>query len=269
MSRAVAGTPGAGDPGRAVGALDVSGTHPVPFSRVLAVEIRKMTDTRAGTWLLVTIVVITVLAVGLIVLFAPDEAKTFAGFLGATATPQGFLLPVLGVLLVTSEWGQRAAMTTFTLVPHRGRIIVAKVAAAVGYGLAAIAVALMIAVLATLAFGVGDRWGAYGLGDVASFALLQTLGILQGLAFGMLFLNSAAAIVTYFVLPIAFSIVTSIVEQLRDVQPWIDLGTAQTPLFEGNGLTGEEWAQLATTTLLWIVVPLVLGAWRMMHAEVK
>ena len=37
--------------------------------------------------------------VALLLIFAPDDAKTFESFLGVTATPQGFLLPVLGVLL--------------------------------------------------------------------------------------------------------------------------------------------------------------------------
>ena len=250
-------------------ALDVSATPRIPFTRLTVVEMRKMADTRAGKWLLITIVVITALAVGLLLVFAPASSQTFESFLGVTATPQGFLLPVLGVLLVTSEWGQRAALTTFTLVPHRGRIVGAKIAAAVLLGLAAIAVALIIAALGTLVGGAADRWGDYGWADTGNFALLQTMGILQGLAFGALFLNSAAAIVTYFVLPIAFNIVTSIVDQLRDIQPWVDLGTSQTPLFDGGGVTGEEWAHLATGTVLWIVLPMVVGSWRMMHAEVK
>jgi ABC-2 type transport system permease protein len=249
--------------------LDVSGTPRVPFSRHVVVEMRKMFDTRAGKWLMITIVAITALVVALLLIFAPDDGNTFEAFLGATATPQGFLLPVLGVLLVTSEWGQRAALTTFTLEPHRERVIGAKVVAAVLFGLAAIVVAIVVAALATVIASVDDMWGAYGFADLGNFALLQTMGIVQGLAFGMLFLNSAAAIVTYFVLPIAFNIVTSIIEQVRDVQPWIDLGTAQTPLFEGQGLTGEEWAQVGTTTLIWIVLPFAVGAWRMLHAEVK
>jgi hypothetical protein len=141
--------------------------------------------------------------------------------------------------------------------------------AAVLFGLAAIALALVVAALATLLADQPDRWGDYGIGDVGNFALLQTMGILQGLGFGMLFLNSAAAIVTYFVVPIAFSIVTGVVEQLRHVQAWIDLNTSQQPLFGGDGLTGKEWAQLATGTLIWIVLPLAVGAWRMLRAEVK
>jgi ABC-2 type transport system permease protein len=249
--------------------IDISGTERVPFSRLVTVEMRKMGDTRAGKWLLIAIVVITAIVVGLLVAFAPDDAKNFESFLGATATPQGFLLPVLGVLLITSEWGQRAALNTFTLEPHRGRIIGAKVVAAVLLGLAAIVVALAIAALAALVAGTGDIWGEYGYGDTGKFALLQTLAILQGLAFGMVFLNSAGAIVAYFVLPIAFSIVTSIVEALQDIQPWIDLGTAQAPLFSGASLTGEEWAQLAVTSVIWILVPGVVGAWRVMRSEVK
>ena len=241
--------------------IDISGTERVPFSRLVTVEMRKMGDTRAGKWLLIAIVVITALVVGLLVAFAPDDTKNFESFLGATATPQGFLLPVLGVLLITSEWGQRAALNTFTLEPHRGRIIAAKVIAAVLLGLAAIVVALVA--------GTGDIWGEYGYGDTGKFALLQTLAILQGLAFGMVFLNSAGAIVAYFVLPIAFSIVTSIVSALQDIQPWIDLGTAQAPLFSGASLTGEEWAQLAVTSVIWILVPGVVGAWRVMRSEVK
>jgi ABC-2 type transport system permease protein len=249
--------------------LDVSGTAAVPFSRLVTVEIRKMTDTRAGKWLLIAIAAITLLVVGLLLAFGDKQDKIFENFIGATGTPQGFLLPVLGVLLVTSEWGQRAALTTFTLVPQRGRIIAAKVVAAVLFGLGAIMVALAVAALATIAGGANDRWGDYGPGDVGKFALLQTMGILQGLAFGMVLLNSAAAIVSLFVLPIGFSVLTSVVPSLQDVQPWVDLNTSQMPLFESGNLTGQQWAQLATGALMWIVLPLAVGAWRMLHAEVK
>jgi ABC-type transport system involved in multi-copper enzyme maturation permease subunit len=258
-----AGTP-AGD------TLDVSGTAQVPFSRIVAVELRKMGDTRAGKWLLITIAAITLLVVGLLLVFAHGETLRFTDFLNFTASPQGVLLPVLGVLLVTSEWGQRAALTTFTLVPHRERIIGGKLAAAVLSGLAAIAVAIVLAALAALVHGTSDPWRGVGPGDLGTFGLLQTVGILQGLAFGMLFLNSAAAIVTYFVLPIAFSIVIGVVHGLHSAGPWIDLGAAKTPLLPGGqGMSGHDWAHLATAFAIWVVVPMAIGTWRMMRAEVK
>jgi len=251
------------------GVLDVSGTVAIPFRRLVTVELRKMSDTRSGTWLLIVICAITLLIVGLLAFVGRSQGHTFANFLGATAAPQGFLLPVLGVLLVTGEWGQRSTLTTFTLVPHRERILLAKLVAAVLFGLAAIVVAMVASALATLVSGAADPWGSFGSEDVGKVALLQTLGILQGVAFGMLFLSSAAAIVLYFVLPIGFTIITSAIPRLHDVQPWIDPGTAQRQLFGGGWLTGEEWAQLTTTTVLWIGVPLALGALRIMRSEVK
>ena len=39
------------------------------------------------------------------------------------------LLPIIGILLVSSEWSQRTALITFTLVPKRMRVMSAKIAA--------------------------------------------------------------------------------------------------------------------------------------------
>jgi hypothetical protein len=184
---------------------------------------------------------------------------------------------VLGVLLITSEWGQRAALTTFTLVPHRERVVLAKVFAALVIGTAAVIIAVVVAAQKTAVRGGADAWdGGSSVGQATwMFALLQALGILQGLAFGMLFLNSAAAIVTFFVVPIASSVVFNLVEALRDIAPWVDLGSAQAewggggPVGNQGGPTGEAWAQLATASLIWIVLPLAVGAWRILRAEVK
>jgi ABC-type transport system involved in multi-copper enzyme maturation permease subunit len=175
----------------------------------------------------------------------------------------------MGILLVTSEWTQRTALVSFTLMPVRGRVLVAKVLAALIAGLAAILLAIGIASLATVLGGSDDAWAHIGADDFGKFALLQGTGVLQGLAFGLLFLNSAAAIVTYFVVPIAFSIVAELWGPLQDAAPWVDLGTSQTPLFMGENLSGQEWAQLATGTLIWVVLPFVLGLVRVLRAEVK
>ncbi len=70
-------------------------------------------------------------------------------------------------------------------------------------------------------------------------------------------------------LPIAFSIVTSIWTALKDVQPWIDLGTSQQPLFSGDSMSGKEWSQLLVGTLIWVVLPFAVGLWRVLRAELK
>jgi ABC-2 type transport system permease protein len=249
--------------------LDVSSTPRVPMSRLVRVELRKLVDTRASRWLLITIAAITALIVLILFLTANTSDRTFVNFMGATATPQGFLLPVLGILLVTSEWGQRTALVTFTLVPERGRVLAAKVAAALLAGLAAILVAMAVAAVATLLGGADHAWGHIGADDLGKFALLQGIGIVQGLAFGLLFLNSAAAIVTYFVLPTAFSIVANLWGALHKAAPWVDLGTSQQPLFGTDHMGGQQWAHLASAAAIWVLLPFVLGVVRVLRAEVK
>jgi len=243
----------------------------VPFGRLVRVELRKMYDTRAGMWLLIAIGVITLAAVALFLFFAPEAELTFNNFVGVTATPQAFLLPVLGILVVTSEWSQRTGLISFTLEPVRGRILWAKVVAVMLLGLVAVVLLLSFAALGN-ALGTsiqgGDGIWTFGAEGTRDVAILQLTGILSGLAFGMILLNSAAAIVLSFVLPTAFGIFFGIVTSLADAAPWIDLGTAQRPLFE-HTMQGEDWAHLLVTGLWWVVIPLGVGAYRVLRSEVK
>ncbi|MGZ5399760.1 MAG: ABC transporter permease [Nocardioides sp.] len=252
--------------------LDVSGTDRVPFTRLTTVELRKMADTKAGIWLLGLIVAIT--AVFMVIFFVVAEAddRVFGNFIGVAATPQGFLLPVLGILLITSEWSQRTAMVTFALEPSRPRVILAKTVAAVLLGTGAFVAAIAIGALCTLVGGAEGGFDGVNLTVFLLFFGLQVLTVLQGLAYGLILLNTPAAIVVFFVLPIASSIIFSLVSGLQDSAPWLDLGTAQQPLFEastGLELTGEQYAQLGTTSLIWIVLPFVAGWIRVMRAELK
>jgi len=249
--------------------LDISSTTRPPMSRLLKVELRKMVDTRAGMWLMIAMGAITVVATTIFGLAGHDRDRTFANFMQFAGAPQGILLPVLGILLVTQEWSQRTAMVTFTLEPHRSRTLAAKVYAALLLGVAAFAIAVAVAVLATVVFGGTDPWREVGAIDFLKFGILQVTGILQGLAFGLLLLNSAAAVVLYFVLPTAFSILFNTVPALKDSAPWIDFGTAQGPLGDPGNLSGKEWAQLAITGTIWVIVPFLAGLWRMLRAEVK
>ena len=54
----------------------------------------------------------------------------------------GIILPVLAILLVTGEWSQRTALTTFTMEPRRERVVLAKLAAALIAGVTAVIISL-------------------------------------------------------------------------------------------------------------------------------
>jgi predicted acylesterase/phospholipase RssA len=89
---------------------------------------------------------------------------------------------------------------------------------------------------------------------------------------GVVIRNSAGAIVAYFVysalLPTIFGILAANQEWFRDVQAWVDFSYAQSALFNG-AMTGDHWAHLGTTALLWLFIPMAAGLWKLMRSEVK
>jgi ABC-2 type transport system permease protein len=250
--------------------FSVETTRP-PLTRLVRVELRKMYDTRAGLWLLITLAAVTA-AIDVIVMFAaPPPELTYIHFFTATATPQGALLPVLGILSVTSEWSQRTGLVTFTLEPSRTRVALAKLLASVTLATAAVFVALAVAALANL-LGIllqgGDGSWQMSLGALGDMVFAQWINVAQGVAFGMLIMNSAAAIVIYFVLPTAWSILVQSLSVLHTVAEWLDLGLTSEPLYDYT-MTASAWLHLGTSAAIWLLLPLVVGHARLLRHEIK
>ena len=133
--------------------VNTTGVHARPgLGRLVAVELRKMVDTRAGFWLQVAMVAITVVVVVVRLLVGDAADHTFQSVLDVGLQPAAILLPVLGILLVTSEWSQRTGMITFALVPVRSRVLGAKLIASL-----VLAVAMLVMSVAVVAAGCARR----------------------------------------------------------------------------------------------------------------
>ncbi|HSV41111.1 MAG TPA: ABC transporter permease [Nocardioidaceae bacterium] len=247
----------------------------IPTSRLVGVELRKMFDTRSGFWMMTSVVVLAVVATGAVILFAPDGELTYNNFAAAIGVPMAVILPMIAALSVTSEWTQRSGLTTFTLVPHRGRVIGTKAAAALIVGVASMLIAFSVGalgnVLGTTIAGTDLVWDM-PVSQVLTIVLANILGMMLGFTLGLLIRNSAGAIVTYlvysFVLPPLLSLLSAGQEWFRDLQPWIDFNFAQSRLFDGE-MSGERWAQLGSATTLWLILPIVVGVLLMRRSEVK
>lgn len=248
---------------------------PIPPTRLLWVELTKMFNTRSGFWLMASIGIFAALATTAVIVFAPDAEQTFATFSAAVGMPMAIILPMVAILSVTSEWTQRSGLTTFTLVPRRGRVLAAKVTVAVAVGVVSMVLALGIGAIGhlvgTAISGLDPTWDV----DAANFATIvlgSVLGMLMGFTLGVVLRSSAGAIVGYFVfafvLPNVLFILGTLKPWFADAQPWIDFYYSYTVLFEGVP-TGEQWAQIATSGLLWLVLPLLVGLRLLMRAEVK
>jgi ABC-2 type transport system permease protein len=247
----------------------VPGAPSVGPVRLTLIELRKLADTRSGLWLLIVIGLAAAGTVAIQLGFAPDEDQTFRSFFLFGSLPSGVLLPVLGILSMTSEWSQRTALSTFTLVPARSRVIAAKVAAGVLIAVAATLATAAVAAAGNLlgiALGGNGDW-SIGPALLAQTLLAQVLFMLMGLGFGGLLMNSALAIVVYFALPTVWSVLGATIKGLKEAAGWLDLNTASSPLTEG-ALTGGQWARLGVAAAVWVLVPLVLGTIRALRREV-
>jgi ABC-2 type transport system permease protein len=247
---------------------NTAGVHTRPgLGRLVAVELRKIVDTRAGFWMQVATVALAALVV-IVRLVAGDPADhTFASVLTVGLKPAAVLLPVAGILLVTSEWSQRTGMITFALVPVRSRVIGAKLIASLVLALAmlAVSVATVAAGVLVASPGVDGTWSNAGT-LIAQSAVYLGGGVVVGVAFGMVVLASAPAIVALFALPSAWLAVTSL-SFFGDSAPWLDTGRALGPLSQ-EVLSSTQWAQAGTALALWMLLPLLIGTWRITRREV-
>ncbi len=247
----------------------------IPMTRLVGVELRKMFDTRSGFWLMASILITSVLATAAIIIFAPDDQQTYDNFAAAVGIPMTVILPIIGILAVTSEWSQRSGLTTFTLVPHRGRVLGAKFLGAVLVGVVAMFIALVVGALGTLVgsvvTGLDPVWN-FTATEFGLVVLGSVLGMLFGFMLGVLIRNSAGAIVAYFVyslvLPPLVELLAANASWFADVRPWIDYANARNVLFNGS-VTSEQWQQLAVSGTIWFLLPLAIGLLIVRRAEVK
>ncbi|PSL02123.1 ABC-2 family transporter [Haloactinopolyspora alba] len=254
---------------------------PIPFARILWIELRKMFDTRSGLWLMASILIVAALATVGTLILVPESDLTYESFLSAIGFPMNTILPLVAILSVTSEWGQRTALTTFTLVPSRARVISAKAGLCAIIGVSALAVAAVLGAVGNIgaaAFaGVGATWDV-GWQGLVLFAMANVIGMGIGFMLAVLTRSSPAAVVAFFVyylvVPIVSTAVAGVQEWYADHVHWIDFNTNVNRLF-GAGFTGDDalsaqqWFQLGLTGLVWLVVPLTVGLRLALRAEIK
>jgi ABC-2 type transport system permease protein len=248
--------------------VDTAGVHTRPgLGRLVAVELRKMLNTRAGFWMQIATVAITVVVVIARSVTGDAADHDFASVLGLALQPAAVLLPVAGILLVTSEWSQRTGMITFALVPVRSRILGAKLIASLVLALAMLAMSVAVAAAGVLVAspGIDGTWSdAPTL--IGQSAVFLTTGIVVGLAFGEIVLASAPALVALFALPITWTAVASL-SFFADAAPWLDTRLALAPLHE-EVLSATQWAHAGTALAIWMLLPLLIGIWRITRHEI-
>jgi ABC-2 type transport system permease protein len=240
---------------------------PVPFTRLVRAEWRKTTDTRAARWLLAATALTTIGGLAVPLTFPHNVAQTRASYLLWAGLGLSRLLPIALMLAMTAEWSQRTALTTFTLAPRRGRVLAARIVTGLGLSAAAGLAAFGAAELTvTLARDLGRSIStSLSWPQLAGFAAFVLLTSAIGVAVGAALHNTAVAIVTYFGLAAAFSLL--MIPAVARAGDWVNTG--QTFGWVLAGQWAGHGAEIATSTALWVALPLAFGLIRTIRREVR
>ncbi len=231
------------------------------LARLGRVEARKMLDTRSGLWLL-ALTALAALASVVVAIIFDDDNRDFGQMFVDAMLAASILMPIIPILLVTSEWSQRTALGTFALTPVRERVMTAKLLALLTLLVAFSVLCLVMALLGAAVAGSGLGFDGGSAGEVVAY---QVLSLLFGFGLAAVLMNSPAAIVLNFVVPILIAAVAAISAGVESVVAWVD-PSVWSQLADDSV---NEWDKIATATAAWVILPIVLGLIRLRRRDVS
>ena len=242
------------------------------FLTLVRIELRKSVDTRSGRVLLLGILALALAGLVWRLTHLENEPVSFARFAEVSLVGVRMLLPVIGIMAMTSEWTQRTALTTFTLSPRRARVQLAKFLAAILLSVLVLS-AVMVLTLGFTALGglIDGSSPAYGSAEdgfwsgLAGIYLANALNVVMGAAFGAILAQTAIAVVVYFVAPTLWSLAAP--EVFGDRADWLDVFGAFGRIAE-RSFDGKLPESL-TAVAVWIVIPTIVGFWIGNRREAK
>ena len=240
---------------------------PTRFPRLVAIELRKVAVTRSTRWVLISMLAIAVLLAIATMLISKATGSSEASYaleLLALTVPVAIGTPIIGVLIATGDWQHREVTTIFSLVPQRSRIFAAKLSAALVLSVALIVAVAVASCVISLVVAplVGMQWSAGDVGRaVRTLAVAAIFGSLSGAAIGSAVLSAPLSIIIVFVQALVLDAALLLIPG--------NVGS----YFQGSSVTGfllgdGPFPAAATSAMLWLVTPLVIGYLRNKHREI-
>lgn len=241
-----------------------------------ATEWHKLTRSPWARWAVPAMVAVAVAAAGVqVALVAADGGVlTWWGSVQVTSVALGLLQPLLIIPAVAGARGQRLHLLTFTLEPDRRKVVAGIVLAVALLGLLTSLLCILLSAAACLTSsllagapvnpGVGVE---QVLGVIAQFVLFALLAAGLSLAVQDVF----ATLVAYYTVVVGvplliYAPLSRWTTASDEALPWIDLGLATRPLLKGS-MTAADGAPLGTAALIWVVIPLAVGAARVVRED--
>lgn len=244
-------------------------SHPEPaplsLGRSVSVELRKLVNTRSQQAIMVGGLLLASVFAGGRALFSND-GTTVSDLVSMAAGPAGWMLMVLAVLLVSSEFSRRSIETSLVLDPSRTRYLASKIIAVLLAALVTMAGCLVLAVGAAV---VGPLLGGDQIPmtfDARQLAVVAGSLVFVGLAalaWALATRNAPAPIMVLLLWPTISMMISSLSAQADRIISWVDVE----PVWSLVEPTAGVLARFATSTLVWIVLPAAVGVYRLLKRD--
>ena len=229
---------------------------------------------RANRWFLALLAVAAIAAAtGFYVYFMLTTSGaaplTWAQLGRVIVDPLMTLLGCFLITLTTSEWTNRSIMTTFTLTPRRGWVLSAQLIVALTYALALWALCLglgtLVAGLLSPRENVDISWSVTAW-DVVGLLLPNPVLAISAFLLGIAVMNGSAAIIMWMMVPAFLNTLLNFNGVISDIAQWLNLKVALNAAVADPG-AAVSWGRTATSAVLWLAVPAVIGIWRALHRD--
>lgn len=250
-------------------------------------EIVKLNALRTSWWLSVITIVLGGFMAGLVAFssqrFMADDPGGAGGAMQLAIQGQGgsyfamFLLGSLGVIAITTEYSTGAIRSSVTVVPQRSLLLSAKALALLVWVAAVAAILVLLSHLLTSfiaePLSLGDMFDRDIAAMYAATWATVVLTALLGFGWGVVLRSSAGGIVVLAGILFVVRIVTAILYDITGGAAWVEtlrqveyMNLVDALVNPGAGESGmvpvvEPW-QAGVGLLIWIAVPLTLGALR-------
>jgi ABC-2 type transport system permease protein len=240
--------------------------HRVTLTRALRSEGIKLAGLRATKWLIGAALVAPFL-ITLIWASAASGPVDAAAVLD-TATPSSFatfiILILVGIMTATSDYENNAAVQTYSVVPARTPVVLAKytLVAAIALAVSLVTSAGTFALADVLRGGGVAAWSPEAIRVLLDLALAETCGALIGVAAGLMVRSSIGALGVilgfFYLVPLILSLIP--VDVMNLIGKSIP-GASLTTLVSLTSAEGQlDPLTLTVTTVLWTAVWLVVAA---------
>lgn len=236
-------------------------TSCVRLSSIVKAEARKATDTQVAKTIIVTTAFLT-LAMFIASILRFENNSSWTDPFVAISSPASTLLAIIFILLICEEWTRGTALVTYTFVPQRNKVILAKLIILFVFFLGTIiALYTFSAIASIIASGIHSYsiFWSEPIYSVVLLALPLLVNMLFGFSMAMATQETTIALGLYFVLP-PITVIASQLPVIGSYSKWFSLEHSSSLFIAGA--TGVSAAHYICSILIWIVVPCIIGIFR-------